>query len=746
MKKFISISIIIIYNFFSQLNAEIVNNIIINNNDRISLGTIKTYGNIELGKNYSDDDLNQILNNLYNTKFFKDISLKIENQILIIDVIENKLVQKLIIEGIKSSKIEKAILENLILKEKAPFVDSAISKDLANIKRSLILVGYYFSNVSSKIKINDNNTVNITFDIDLGTKSKVSIIEFTGDKIFKDKTLRNLITTEENKFWKFLSTKKYLNQKNISLDERLLRQFYLNNGYYDVNVNTSTATILDNNSFKLTYNINAGNLFKVNKANLDIPIDYDPLNFTKVQKLLNELEGSEYSFNKISKIVKEIDKISLSREYDFINATILEEKIDTNKININFKVGESEKLYVERINVLGNNITEESVIRNNLEIDEGDPLNELLHAKSLNNLKALNIFKTVKSEIIDGASPATKIINISVVEKPTGEISLGAGIGTDGGTVGFSIIENNFLGKNVKLSSSIRVGAGTLKGNFTVNNPNFNYSGRSLITNIERASTDKLTNSGYKTTKTGFSLGTRFEKNENLFFSPSVSTFHETIDTDSTASASLKKQDGSYFENKFLYSLDYDTRDKKYQTSGGLRSVFSQAIPLISDDYAFSNSYEITKWHQFDNAMIADINFYGKAINSIQNKDVRVSNRLGLPATRLRGFESGKLGPVDGTDYIGGNYAAALNISTTIPMFLQNFESIDLRYFVDAGNVWGVDYSDTIDDSNTIRSSTGLGVNWFTPIGPMNFSFIQNLSKAKSDKVESFQFNIGTSF
>ena len=746
MKKFISISIIIIYNFFSQLNAEIVNNIIINNNDRISLGTIKTYGNIELGKNYSNDDLNQILNNLYNTKFFKDISLKIENQILIIDVIENKLVQKLIIEGIKSSKIEKAILENLILKEKAPFVDSEISKDLANIKRSLILVGYYFSNVSSKIKINDNNTVNVTFDIDLGKKSKVSIIEFTGDKIFKDKTLRNLITTEENKFWKFLSAKKYLSQQNISLDERLLRQFYLNNGYYDVNVNTSTATILDNNSFKLTYNINAGNLFKVNKANLDIPIDYDPLNFIKVQKLLNELEGSEYSFNKISKIVKEIDKISLSREYDFINATILEEKIDTNKININFKVGESEKLYVERINVLGNNITEESVIRNNLEIDEGDPLNELLHAKSLNNLKSLNIFKTVKSETIDGTSPATKIININVEEKPTGEISLGAGVGTDGGTVGFSISENNFLGKNVKLSSSLRVGADTLKGNFTVNNPNFNYSGRSLITNIERASTDKLTNSGYKTTKTGLSLGTRFEKNENLFFSPSVSTFHETIDTNSTASASLKKQDGSYFENKFLYSLDYDTRDKKYQTSDGLRSVFSQTIPLISDDYAFSNSYEIIKWHQFDNDMIADINFYGKSINSIQNKNVRVSNRLGLPSTRLRGFETGKLGPVDGTDYIGGNYAAALNVSTTLPMFLKNFESIDLRYFVDAGNVWGVDYSDTIDDSNVIRSSTGLGVNWFTPIGPMNFSFIQNLSKAKSDKVESFQFNIGTTF
>jgi outer membrane protein insertion porin family len=746
MKKFILISIIIISNFFSQLNAEIVNKIIINNNDRISLGTIKTYGNIELGKNYSEDDLNQVLKNLYNTKFFKDVSFKIENQILIIDVVENRLVQTVNIKGIKSSNIQEAILKSLSLKEKSPFVESEISKDLTNIKNSLIQEGYYFSNVSSKIIMNDNNTVNIIFDIELGKKSKILIIEFTGDKIFKDKTLRTLITTEENKFWKFLSRKKYLNQKKLLLDERLLRQFYLDNGYYDVSVNTSTATILDNNSFKLTYNINAGNLFKVEKATLEIPIDYDVLNFAKVKKLLNKLEGDEYSFSKLSKIVKEIDKISLSREYDFINASILEEKLGDNKINITFKVNESEKLYVERINILGNNITEESVIRSNLEVDEGDPFNELLQAKSLNNLRSLNIFKTVKSETIDGSGPSTKIINISVEEKPTGEISLGAGFGSNGGTVGFSVNENNFLGKGVKLSSSLRVSADTVKGNFTVNNPNFNYSGRSLIANLESSSTDKLTDSGYESSKTGFSIGTRFEKNENLFLSPSLSIFHEKIDTNSTASASLKKQDGSYFENKFNYTLDYDVRDKKYQTTDGLRSTFSQSIPLISDDYSLSNSYEITKWHQFNNNMIADINLYGKMINSANNKNVRVSKRVNLSSNRLRGFETGKLGPKDGKDYVGGNYAAALNVSTTLPMFLQNFESIDLKYFIDAGNVWGVDYSDTVDNTNTIRSSTGLAINWLTPIGPMNFALIQNISKASTDKVETFQFNIGTSF
>ena len=746
MKIIIFISVLVFFNFFNQLKADIINNIIVNNNERISLGTIKTYGKIEIGKDYSEDDLNQVLKNLYETKFFKNISLKIDNQVLIIDLIENKLVQTIIIEGIKSSTIKNTILESLIIKEKAPFNESDISKDLSNIKRSLTSEGYYLSNIDSNIIENNNNTVNIVFNIDIGDKSKISIIEFTGDKIFKTKTLKNIITSEENKFWKFISKNKYLNEQKLLLDERLLKKFYLDNGYYDVKVNTSTATILDDNSFKLVFNINAGNLYTVNKTKLEIPIDYNLSNFNEVQKLLNELEGTLYSFSKISKIVKEIDKISLSREYDFINATILEDKLDNNKININFKVTESEKLYVERVNIFGNNITEESVIRSNLEVDEGDPFNELLHAKGLNNIKALNIFKTVNSETIEGSSPSSKIINIEVVEKPTGEISLGAGVGSDGGTVGFSVSENNFLGKGVKLSTSLRISEDTIRGNFSVNNPNFNYSGRSLITNIERVTIDKLSDSGYESSKTGFSLGTSFEKNENLFFSPGVSTYFEKISTNSSASASLKKQEGSYFENKFSYTLDYDLRNQKFRTTDGIRSIFNQSVPLISDDFALSNSYEFKKWHELENSMVVDINFYGKAINSLTDEDVRVSNRLGLSSSRMRGFESGKIGPRDGNDYVGGNYAAAINLSTTLPMLLESFENIDMKYFIDAGNVWGVDYSDTVDESNSIRSSTGLTVNWFTPIGPMNFAFIQNISKASTDKTESFQFNIGTSF
>jgi len=743
--KFI-LTLFLIISSTLAVKAEVINDIIVKNNDRISINTIKTYGDIKIGVDYSSDDLNNILKNLYETNFFKDISLKIEKNILVIDVMENKLIQKININGIKSSKIQDAILEGLSLKAKSPFIESQVERDLNKVKFSLSNEGYYFSTVTSDIENNPNNTVNLNFNIYLGDKVKISKIKFTGDKIVKNRTLRNLITVEESRFWKFLSKKKYLNPKNLSRDERLLKNYYLDEGYYDVVINTTTAKLLDNNSFDITFNIKAGNLYEINDTKLILPIDYDVKNFKDVEQLLDRLKNKNYSFFKISKIVDAIDKVSLSREYDFITAEIIEEKVSPNKLDITFAVSETEKLYVEKINIFGNNITEESVIRNQLEVDEGDPFNELLQTKSLNKIKNLNIFKSVDSELLDGSSPATKIINISVEEKPTGEISLGAGIGTDGGTIGFAVSENNFLGKGVKLSTSLRVGGDTVKGNFTVTNPNFNYTGRSITTNVERSTTDKIKTSGYETSKTGFSLGTSFEEYKNLYFYPSISIFSEKLTTDSSASANLKKEAGSFFETKFLYSLNYDLRNKPYRTTEGTRNIFRQSIPLISDDYALRNTYEITKWHQFSNKMVADIGFYASTINTLGNENVKVSSRLSLPKNRLRGFSTGKGGPIDKTDYIGGNHATSINFNTSLPMIFPSFENIDFKYFLDVGNIWGVDYSKTLNQSNILRSSTGLNINWFTPVGPLNFSIAQNLLKASTDVTESFQFNLGTTF
>ena len=727
-------------------NAEIINNIEVKNNNRISKETIITYGNIVIGNDYSQKDLNDIIKKLYQTNFFKNISLKLDNKTLILDIEENKIIQRVLVEGIKSETIKEKILENLFSKDKSPFLIEKVNKDRLLILSSLNYLGYYLANVETRFVDNSNDTVDLIFDIELGNKSKISSIEFIGDKKFKNRVLRNVILSEESKFWKFITNNKFINKERIDRDKRLLKNFYLNKGYFDVEIESASAKFSEDETFKLTFKINAGSIYSVNNIKLNLPIDYDEKNFETVKKEMNKMVNKPYSLNQISKIVDEIDKITLSRQYDFINADLEEKITSENSLDIIINIKESEKFYVERINVFGNNITYENVIRDKLEIDEGDPYNELLNAKSVNNLRASGLFSNVTSSLEEGSSNNSKIVNLEVTEKPTGEISVGAGAGSDGGTVAFSVSENNFLGKGIKLGASTRISEDVLTASFSVLNPNFRYQNKSLSTSVETTQTDKMTENGYESSKTGFSIGTGFEQYENVYFTPKISNYIEDLTTNSKASKNLKKQSGSYTESKFSYGLDYDMRNQKFQTSDGFRSYFKQSIPIYSDEFAFSNSYDFKIWNKLPNEMVTSLSFFGKHVNSLNGEDVRITNRFYIPRSKLRGFKVRQVGPVDGKDYIGGNYASTINFDTTLPMLFPSLENIDFKYFIDTANLWGVDYSSSIDDSNEIRASTGLLVDWFTPIGPLNFSISQDLNKVSTDKTESFQFNLGTTF
>ena len=741
--KYILIILFILKFAFSYAFADIINDIQVKNNNRITKETILTFGGIELGKNYSQEQLNDILLNLYSSNFFSDIKFDLQGDVLIVVVQERKIVQRIILNGIKAEKTKKLILKNLSVKEKSPYVNFLAKQDIKKIRNALNNSGYYFNKVDVSIKDNTNETIDLIYNINLGEKALIKNIIFTGEKFYKDKKLKNVIVSEESKFWKFISNKKYLNPEQINLDLRLLEKFYLNKGFYNVKIKNSSA-IFNDNHFNLVYNIDSGNVYTIRNTKLVLPDDFDEKDFKEVDNILKDLKEQRYSLNKLNKVVKQIDKISVSRLYDFIDASIETEIIGSNELDISFIVKESEKFYVKKINVLGNNITEERVIRDMLEVDEGDPFNKLLHAKSLNNIKARNIFQSVESKIIDTQDGNLKNINITVEEKATGEILLGAGVGSDGGTAQFSVSENNFLGKGVKLSTGLRVSEERIRGNFTINNPNFNYTDKALSTDIFITDTDKLTDFGYKSTDAGFSIGTSFEQYDDFYFRPTFRTTYEQLTTNSSASANLKKQEGSYFTTNVGYVLDLDKRNQRFQTTDGFQSKFIQRIPLISESNTLLNGYQIDNYQSF-NDINTSIGLYLRAVTGLSD-DVKISERLNLPRKRLRGFRSGKIGPVDANDHVGGNYAASLNFQSNLPFLFPSFQSVDFNYFIDAANVWGVDYSNAVGDSSQIRSSTGVGLEWFSPIGPFTFTLAQPISKIDTDETQTFQFNIGTNF
>ncbi len=744
MKKFF-ISLILLCVFFTSAKAEVIKDVKLENNKRVTKESIIAFGNIKLGFDYSEAEINQILIDLYDTNFFSDIKINVKDNILIINVNEKKIVQTIIIKGIKSKENTKKILKQLNLKDKSPFDKFTAEQDLLRIKNSLSRSGYYFAKVDVKVKENNNDTVDLIYDIETGEKALINNIKFTGNKFYKDRKLRSVIVSEENKFWKFISNKKFLDVNRIELDKRLLKNFYLNKGYYNVKIESSSA-VFNDNFFELIYNINSGNKYLINNAKLDIPIDYNPDDFAKVRKSINKLKEKKYSLNQINKVIKEIDKISVSRLYDFIDATIEIDEIEENKLDLVFTIVESEKFFVNRINIFGNNVTEEKVIRNQLEVDEGDPFNKLLHAKSINNLKALRIFAEVKDEVITVGDSQQKDIKITVEEKPTGEILASAGVGNDGGTVGFSVSEKNFMGRGVGLVSSLSLSEEKVKGEFTVNNPNFNYTEKALSTSIFAINTDKMADSGYDSSEAGFSFGTKFEQYDNLFFNPTFKTVAEKLETNSLASSSIKKQEGNYFTSTIGYAFDYDVRNQKFQTSDGFRSKFSQILPVISESNTVTSNY-IYDHYLTVSETTASIGLYLKNTVGLSD-DVRISERIGIPRKRLRGFKPGRIGPVDqGDDHVGGNYAAALSFTSNLPMVAPNLQNFEFNYFLDLGNVWGTDYrSSNFDDSNFLRVSTGAGVEWWTPVGPLNLTFSHAIQKKSTDEFEGFQFNIGTTF
>ena len=458
------------------------------------------------------------------------------------------------------------------------------------------------------------------------------------------------------------------------------------------------------------------------------------------------MEGKTYSLNKIEKILNKIDNLATLKSYEFINADIKQNIVDNNNIDVTIYFNESEKFYVERINILGNQTTIEEVIRNSLIVDEGDPLNEILFNKSINELKAKGFFGSVKYEIKDGSNSNLKTIDIKVEEKATGEISLGAGVGTSGGSIGGGIKENNFLGKGILLDSNLQFDENRITGQFVYSKPNFNYTDNTLFTSVKSTSTDFIADYGYKTNENSVSLGTTFQQYENFYFSPSFLTSFESLKTTSKATSNLKKQEGSYFDTYFNYSINYDLRNQRFQTTEGTQTIFRQEFPIVAENSEIINSFEITRYQPLVSDMIGKVSFYSKAANSLTDDDVRISKRLYVPYSKLRGFEKGKVGPKDGTSFIGGNYVSTLNLSTTLPQILPSFQNTDFSFFIDMGNVWGVDYDSSIDDRSALRAASGLAIDLLTPIGPMNFSFSETLYKASSDKTESFRFNIGTSF
>jgi outer membrane protein insertion porin family len=736
-------SIILLFTLSSCLYAEIINKVELEGNSRINVETIKVYGDITLDKDYSAIEVNDILKNLYATDFFEDIKINLNNGILKVIVKEYAIINDIKLKGEKSTRIKEAILKRLTLKVKGSYIESKLIDDVNLVKKAYASLGYNFAEVNTKVLKFESGRINLSYLVDKGKKTSISKISFIGDKKIKEKRLRDVIASEEDKFWKIFSKNTNLSASNIKLDKRLLINYYKSLGYYDVQVLSNNAELSANELTNLTYTINAGTRYKINKISTNVSDVLDKKKFLLLENSFTKLIGKYYSPFKVKKLLDDLDNLIADNDLQFIEHSV-NEILDGDVLEIKINIYEGKKAIVERVNIKGNTITDESVIRAELLLDEGDPFNVLKLDKSIAKLQSRNIFSEVKKKVINGSEKDQKIIELLVEEKPTGEISAGAGIGTNGGSIAFSVKENNWLGRGIAVSTNLDLTAEKFGGGISVKDPNYNYSGNSINYFIQNTQTDK-TSAGYKNNVISAGVGTGFEQYKNIYLSPQIVYSLDNLKVQSSASAALKKQKGTFSDLSFNYGIAYDARDRAFAPTDGYFSNFNQSLPIYADASSIQNSYSFSMYESFSKNLLGSFKFYGAAINGLSD-DVRLSKRLKLSNTMLRGFKSGKLGPQDGTDFVGGNYAVASNFELALPNLLPESTKTDIGLFLDVGNLWGIDYDQTISNSNDLRSSYGINTSWTSPVGPMVFTFARTLAKATTDITEGFNFRLGTTF
>ena len=720
---------------------------------------IKISGNVAISKEtilnlietdkeiLKSDDLNSMQKKLFETNFFSKVDIKIEGNQVSIYLIENPIIEYVLITGLEERQDYLVNIEKKIsLKANGIFSESLLNKDIKSINEFLSSAGYSQSNVEYKINKITNNKVNVFLDIKLNQQFHVREIFFLGDKVSSSSTLKSVISTTQKSWLSLFNTTAIPSVNRINYDISSLKSFYLSRGYYDVQVVNGSIDYIDQNLVNIVFVVNAGGKFFFQKPSVInsalSPKDRDLL---FVNNEIKELYSKSYDPAILNKVLKNINTYFLDRNIT-ANAEYRLKKESPNELSIVFEISEiTEKKFINNIYVKGNDITEEKVVRNSLLFAEGDLYSVSNVNKSLDTLKSLEIFKNINITNEDIKNSKNINITVSLEEMATGEIAAGAGYGSSGGLVSFILKERNLFGQGIGSNISLNIGTQKVLGSISLSNPDFSGTGNTLRTSLF-ASQYFYDNAGYENKVYGGNVSTAYEMFKDITFESGFGADYDSIDSKSASSDLIKSRDGNYKTTKVFYNFYNDKRDRKFNPTSGYTFGFGQGLAtFVSDIPYISNNVFGSFYNGFSEDFIGTIKYKIKSINSINDKDVKLSDRIFLSDNELRGFGYREVGPKLNSEFIGGNYSYSTTFSTTVPNGLPDKWGTTSNLFFDVANVWGTDF-DGIADSDTIRSSVGVGFSWVSPMGPLSFTFTEAISKNSTDALQSFSFKLGSTF
>jgi outer membrane protein insertion porin family len=522
-------------------------------NERVNSVTIESL----VDKKVSNIDsiyINSLTKKIYDTDFFSDVKVSFNQDILTINVVENPIVNFFYINGVKDSDLDQ-INKIFTLKENSIFSSSKLKKDIEATREFLNATGYFQTSIVPEVIKIDNNQVNLIINVDKKEISKITNIYFIGNKFFSSSQLMDVITSSEVTWWKFFSTAA-LSEQRIEYDKQLLKEFYKSKSFYDVQIESAFASVDKNNNFTLTFSINSGKKYKFGDYDLKVSglaLKEEDINEIKI--ISNKfLKNEFYSPLTINKINKQVTDFLETRRYGNFEINIQDTKTADDRINITVQLNEGQKSIINKINVQGNTITEEKVIRDNLTISEGDQLNSSKVKKSIDNIKSKHLFSKVDYKIEDSDKRNFKDLNLLVKEQPTGNISAGVGYGTNGGILEASINERNFLGQGINLNFTGRLSTDVIRGDLSYTDPNYNNSNKELAASLF-SEVDDFKNSGYQNKRVGTRFATKYEIYEDIFFRPNLGIQFDKLEVTGDASSLLRSRQGDFATTSFGYNF-----------------------------------------------------------------------------------------------------------------------------------------------------------------------------------------------
>ena len=775
----------------TQAEAAVVSNIQVRGNKRMENDTVISFLTIVPGERFNNFDIDESIKALFATGLFNDVSIFQQGSTLIVDVDENATVNKVFFEG--NSRIKDEGLEpNVQLRARSIYSDEKAASDVDLIRQAYSQVGREDTTVSYEVVPLANNRVNVVYRIDEGEKTKIKQINFVGNQTFTGRRLLDVVSTKESTLLSFLSTSDIYDQNRLNADEELLRRFYFNKGFADFQVISTTADLdSEENEYIITFTIEEG--ARYNFGDIQIESTIPDVTSERLAHLLETVPGEHYSAKKVEDTIVSITESVAEEGYAFVEVVPRGNRnFDTNTIDVVYLVDEGARVFIEDIQILGNDRTRDYVIRREFDLSEGDAYNRVLVQKTRQRLEGLGYFESVDISTRPGSEPDRVILYVRVAEQSTGDISLSGGYSSNGGAgAEVSFTERNFLGRGQFLRASFRSGDEDSAFRFQFTEPYFLGYRVSAGINIFSTETDDTDERQYSIDEDGVTLTFGIPITEKLgssvFYSyrdSDLSVASSFIDSavlgpvsittpdgrqgnrDAEISNAIFQDIGGWKASGFGYSFTYSDLDNVQNPRDGLRAQFSQTIYGAGGDAQyFATEAAVNAFKTVSEE--ADLVFLGSLkgghIQPFSGDDgVRVVDNFQATSRNIRGFNSLGYGPRDPLtrDPLGGRsyWAATAELQFPLPFTPQSF-GLRGAVFVDAGMLFnpgndaiaavqtatGTTDINQLDDDN-LRASIGGSILWASPFGPLRIDYAVPLEDQPFDDLQEFNFGVSSRF